>query len=356
LEVFPHVEVFLTRGSLLFLASGQPIDLNRSVPLAVAADKDVFARLGVFGPMDLLADQVLEAEEARNFVKGAPINTDDHNRVATHSARMTRPLGMEGADALFAPVLPLVRRHRDLDQLYLIRRLSANGGVQRAAKLAESIERPRDRLTAQAILALRLGNAAKSQSLVRQVLEAEPTHHEARAVLFDLWRLQMQTGEPPLPAPLDTVPGTPGEEAVIEGVRLEKQEDWESLRALESRLAAIAPEDPHFAVATRLRVAWRCESGDAALAQEAIDLLEPLQSSTMYPTDSLLRARACAAAGNPEGSLAVMAELAAFLTPPQRQIAARAYRQLKAMPVDPRYSAWRDEILTRLRDISLGAE
>lgn len=347
LDVFPHVEVMLKRGELLFLASGEPFDLARTALRAIETDPAHFARLGVLGAEDVLVERVLDVEGARRFSEGAPRNTDDHNRVASRSPQILgAPLGISGGEKLFAEWLPLLADPAGID-VYQVRRLLGTQGRARPLALARAIDDPLDRDAALANVALYAGQVQQGVALLGTVLERDPAHHEARAALLRVFGDRIRRGGP-LPRALGSAAGSPLEQAVVAGWRAGRTASWEALRRLEGALAAADPRDPLYASAVRLRVDWRLESGDPERALEGLALLEPVQAGQAFIVDFLLRARAASAAGEPDLALASLAELAEFLTPQQQAYAVAAREVLAQLPPDPERAGWRAEIDERL--------
>ena len=83
-DVFAHVQVFRpVPAALVFVASDAPLDLIESGPRALAAAPEDFARAGIHRVEDLLASLSLDEEGVRLIAQGRPLNTDDHNLLAT---------------------------------------------------------------------------------------------------------------------------------------------------------------------------------------------------------------------------------------------------------------------------------
>src|SRR5262249_36301746 len=125
--VFPHVQAYRPppSGSVLFLASNAPIDMERSVPRSLAAAPEPFALVGIEVPEDVTSHLLLDEDGVHELARGAPQNLDRFNRLQSRSGR----LGFEESlmtqiDDLVAPVDPLVRGVPDgTDVFYLLRHL-----------------------------------------------------------------------------------------------------------------------------------------------------------------------------------------------------------------------------------------
>jgi hypothetical protein len=102
---------------------------------------------------------------------------------------------------------------------------------------------------------------------------------------------------------------TDADRAVLQGWVFGDDERWGDLATLDPRLAQIDPCDPFFRSAVHLRVAWRIASGDRELGREAIEIIDPLLAGGTSARDLLLRARACALAGETRGTIRTLFEL-----------------------------------------------
>jgi hypothetical protein len=68
---------------MVFVASDQPIDLLESGPRALAAAPESFGIHGIHRVEDFYASWTLDSDGVRKLAEGRPVNTDDHNRLAT---------------------------------------------------------------------------------------------------------------------------------------------------------------------------------------------------------------------------------------------------------------------------------
>ena len=217
-----------------------------------------------------------------------------------------------------------------------------NRALARAARLAEASRDPVERHTAMGLvqMARRQGRAAE-RSLLR-ALAIDPGFEEALSALILLQEDAIASGRShvsPSPRLLEDPAA-----AVIEGWRGRGAGDGRRVRALEPRLAAIAPRHPLFPAATRLRVEWRIASHEATLAAEGVDLLEPLLVPPR-PEDLLLRARSAVVARRPRLALAAISEAMPLGSRPALAEKARAILEaLAGQGVDE----WRQRLLSQL--------
>lgn len=353
LEVFPQVEVYQPPpgGALLFLASRDPLEVEETAAVALAAASREWATVGVLVPEDVLAARVLTTEGARRLAAGAPANTDGHNLLQTRAPRLRRPLRRDGAERLFVLVDPSPWPKGRPDHSYLVRRLLTTGAAVRARGAAAGLADPVEREAARGLLLLASRHPREGEEALRALVEGHPGAAGALHQLVLLYRVAFQRGRVPSLPPVAY--GSEPTAALIESWRRLAAADWSGLGALEPRLAAVSPYDPLFNEATRLRVRWRLHSGEPGLAAEGLDLLAPLLGPRAELWDLVLRAEAAVPAGDPEAALASLTEITRMLQrQPGRQALDREARRLfGALPPaardDPRYAAVRQRLQAR---------
>ena len=213
--------------------------------------------------------------------------------------------------------------------------------VWRAAQVARSLQDPVDRKVANGLVALRTGKRVAAREKLTEALRMAPRHPAARAGRLRLEELRIAEGLDPealVSSPLDAA-----ERAVVEGWRAASpeahgQEQGTSLRSLEASLATVPTEHPLARDAARLRAEWRIASGDPALAREAIEIAELGVAGRGNAREMLLRARACAAAGEQAATLDTLMLLSASIRqqgPYEKAHAQQGLRVLRSLPPDP---------------------
>jgi spermidine synthase len=262
LDVFPHVRLYQAdSNSALFVASPEPLELERQVAATVPRDVNGFARLGIRVPEDLAATFVLDEAGVRALAAGAPLATDDHNLLATHSPRiLARPIGK--IDRLVSPHDPLRANREGLDVPYLVQRLGERDQVARAQQLVESLDDPLERVLAEMELAFARKEPRKALALAERALALEPSSVRAQRRAEMLTRALSRGA-----APAGTGP-------VAEGRRLRDARDWDALARLDAALAALDVRDPRHTEAEQLRVDWRLGTGSAEAARDALALVD----------------------------------------------------------------------------------
>ncbi len=315
LDAFPEVRVYrpFFRGTALFLASAVPLAVEANAARALAAAPVELARAGIQTAEDADAALALDTAGARALAAGAPLTTDDRNLLEARTIRVTQPLGYRGADELFAPFDPLPAMLATLDRLYLVRRLLADWDFPRAERVARALSDPVERSTAGGIVALAMERPAEGRASLRAALANDPQAYEARIALLRADRRRLVAGDADL-VELATPLVDPAR-AIVEGWAREARRDWESLRALEPRLALAGPSDAVYGDALRLRAAWRIASREREHGVAAMALLDLALPMSVEPGDYVQRARAALVVGDVGAALEGLTQALDSTTP-----------------------------------------
>ncbi|MCS5635139.1 MAG: fused MFS/spermidine synthase [Myxococcota bacterium] len=339
--VFEHVTVLRSGGgAILFVSSNEKIDFLETAERAIASAPEDFAAIGVHNVTDVVAAVRLEGEASRSYAAGHPIITDDHNHLASAGGR----IGSLGSP-VFQQTAAELQLHDPLPRLsaganpgLLMRILVARGARDRANAIRASLTGERQALAAGWLL-VSLGRPLRAASIFEGVLDQNPSSESGRLGLALARASTDRAGDL-----------SSAEAAVISGLNLAATRDWEQVRALDSLLAEVEPGTLAFPEAARLRARWRLDSGDPALAWEALTVLDVLITRDRDAADLLLRARAAAAAGRTEYAWASLSRLLRRLPSDSRR------RQLAGGGLEFAASLERDEhaprILRRLRAYS----
>jgi hypothetical protein len=305
---------------------------------------------GILRPEDALAALALDEAGARAFAAGAPLNTDRRNYLQIRSPR----LGDARGRRTLLPLEEIVLR-RGLapapppgsDLAALVRALGARGFGERAEALAGAIPEPAERYAALGLVAERKGERSRALGEYRRALAARPASAEARAGLVRL--LATGSGEEADAAALDA-----SEAAVLGGLQDAAAGRLAELESREATLAALPRAHPLAVEATRLRARWRIATGDPARAREAVALLDGLSSTERRRADLYDRARAGAAAADPDVLLASLEALLALRPPLTRAHAEDALGLLRAAATPPELTPRREQAEQRLAALARG--
>jgi len=302
-EVFPYVHVYRpVPAAMVFMASDQPIDLLESAPRALAATPESFAPYGIHRVEDFYASWTLDPDGVRKLAEGRPVNTDDHNRLATtRLPSADRHMNRDTFDASLGVVDALTpERLASVDAVAVLRRMNWNGEPKRARKLARTLP-PAERMATEAWLMLDEGPLVRAQAMFRRALIEDPNSTAARAGLIASF-----VGEE-----LDPITLSPVEAALVKANAALRAQEWTTIAEVDAVLATIQPGDLLFSSAARARAAWRIESRDPAQGLAAIPIIDSLLSRERTPDHYFLRAKAGQIAGDPAIAWAALAQVTA---------------------------------------------
>jgi len=322
LDVFGEVRIYRPDpNTLVFLASDASIDpetplagngypLNRS-PLH-------YARFGLNCAEDLVAALVADAAGARQLAAGAPLITDERNRMATSSVlELGRGMNADQTGRVLAPVDPLQRPNSlvqrellpRLSTSYIARRLSTYVGIDpsmrdRIARLGTLLgDTPRGAYVRALATILSAGNDAGLRAF-RESLARYPDDAELRfeVVRPHLGALARDTASADLVAIARDLRGE--SRLVLDGIRHAAREEWDRLAALDPQLAVIGWTQPWAVDALHVRVDWKTRVASPEVRRsygdEALSLVD--RALVVQPTNALygLRTRAAISAARPD--------------------------------------------------------
>jgi len=271
-DTFAHVEVLRPiRFGMVFVASDGPLDLAASAPAALAPPG--FPEEGLYRGEDALAALSVDAAATRVLARGAPLITDDRNRLASRRGAAdpdweTRVFADH--DALLTP--------RGADPAALGRRLASISVPERVERIAAALGEP-DGAVLRGWDALGRRRPRRAQRFFDRAAEVAPDHPGIRMA-----RLLTRPAQVP-------VEGLSERELALRTAILAR-DDLAVLEAQDAGLAEWEPGSPVFPEATRLRVRWRVEAEDPERAAEALALLDRSIPADAVGADLLARARA----------------------------------------------------------------
>jgi spermidine synthase len=325
-DVFPYVQVYRpVSGALVFMTSDRPLDLLESAPRALAAAPADFGRFGLHSPLDFVASWALDTDGVRALAKDRPLNTDDHNRLATTrlDPKETVANRLEFNKALIVHDPVDASGMDGVTGAHVARRMRWNGEPGRAEKLAVSLSGT-DRLAARGWLAFDQSRLRIALNLFIRAFEQDGENAAARAGLIEM-RSDRIT--------LENAHGE-AERVVLRANERMVASDWAGLRELDAGLALIRPDSPLFASAARARATWRIGLGGPETGWASIAIIDELLSRERTPLHYLLRATAGAKMGDPELAWAALLQVA-LSNPLPRHIAQRGLALARGLDATP---------------------
>lgn len=306
LDSFDSVRLYYPgAGVMFFLASDASLDLEQALVRTgqpLTNYRLHFSNLGLNHVSDFAAALILDEAGLREFAAGAPLSTDDRNRMATDSRSLSDGLEPDELLALVAPLDPLLnpesKLRRDLaGQVnfgYIARRLLADGEIERVAMLAFTIDDDATRALVTGFVRGAVGQVDEVREAFMAALRADPGNQDARFALIEPELPDLAAGRASADV-LDLAAGLSGPAAAVaRGWRLAARQDYDGLVSLESQLAATEVTDLWFPEATQLRADWRTRlAGDPRYANDALRMLD--RALFIRPSTNLFMLRAAAA-------------------------------------------------------------
>jgi len=292
LDVFPHVRAYQFDANVLFfLASESEIDPETQVlatgePFGSHAEE--FKRKGIGSVNDLVAALAWDETGLKKLAVGAPLITDDDNRIATRSVeafagnalpylRLQELIGQYGS--LFDSRSDLHQEIKHaVDLVYIFDRLELIQAHLLSRKLLETLSasgNPDSLLLEAKILQMQRQGARADQSLLA-ALTLEPGNPVASYLLLKNRADSILDGTLPerIRPYADNLSNVAM--AVIESMQLAQRRNLGRARSKDALLAQALPHDQWYLNAAKLRADWRItaantgESSDHAIAALAI--------------------------------------------------------------------------------------
>ncbi len=274
LDVYPYVRVYQWQPQILFfLGSDEPIEPELELARTGRPLRDDplhYLQKGVGSVEDLLIALAMDQKNLEAFASGAPVLTDDFNRMATESAvamereetLMFRPL----AD-LLATYDPLLQAdsfiHNDfpaeIEFSYISERLERNGFKRHAVDLANTLQ---ELESSESLLLIgmgleRQGERLESQRILISALLSQPFDGQMQYAVLKPWLGALTRNEAPEYAMEIAGRASGSQAAVLEGMKAAREQDWQALVGLDNTLAEVTPTDLWYLEAVKLRADWR---------------------------------------------------------------------------------------------------
>ena len=313
-DQFSHVELYQPeREVLLFLGSDAPIetwDGARNAARALQQHPRHYNRLGMRGIEDALVMLTLDNDGVRQFAAAAPLNTDEHNRLAFFSRNAGDGLSADDMQEIFGAMDPLTNpesgfhRHYadDLNLVYIAERLLMGNFIQRAYQVAQAVAAEDRKAVIEAMGLDNGGDVDGARARYKQALVLNPANNAAKYGLLMLHLGDIARGQVPreIIALANSLRGP--ERRVFEAWTYGLRGQFGRIRELDYILARVPPTSPVFPLAVKLRVDWRVaqarEDEDTQTARDALEMLDDLLASYWSPDLYILRAGCAYLAGD----------------------------------------------------------
>jgi hypothetical protein len=273
LDVYPYARIYQWQPQILFfLGSDEPFDVEQAMAETgrpLQDDPEHYFQKGIGSVEDLLIALSMDQENIERFAAGAPILTDNFNRMATESAaamERNETLSFRESADLFLPYSPLLQADSwvhddfpiDLEFSYISDRLERMGFKQHSVDLADRLQELAnpDGLLLIGMGLHRQGENLESQRVLLSALLADPEDNQTRYAVLKPWLSALANGAAPEYAVDIAQDATGSVAAVLEGWKAASEQDWNVLVELDPILATARPTDLCFLGATKLRADW----------------------------------------------------------------------------------------------------
>jgi spermidine synthase len=311
---FAHVQLYQPeRQVLLFLASDEPLDLWRGAggaARALQAYPRHYQRMGMRTVEDIIAMMTLDDAGLRKFSAGAPLNTDNHNRLAFFSRAQADGLTADDMLDLFERHDPLTDSqsdfHRfmadDADVAHLAEQLLQGNFIQRSFRFGRALSSPALRAVVDGLGFDHSGDIARARTAFSTALQTDPALRPAQLGMLRTYLGDFARAD--VPAPVGALANrlSGPDRRVLEGWVFGAAGAFDRLQGLDTELAAVAPTSLFYPISVKLRVDWRVvearRSNDPSLAADALEVLDDLLASYWNLDLYILRSGCAFLAGN----------------------------------------------------------
>lgn len=314
-EVFGELRIYRPDpATMVFVAGANNLApeqrlLSTGVPLSLSPAH--YSRYGISSVEDLIAALAVDEQGAAQLTAGAPLITDDRNRIATSTVfNAGEGLTSDQTGRLLAAYDPLQRTdswiYRDLrDRLawpYIVRRNSSfmvldSSLMDRSRRIVSLLGGGADARMAALYLRIAQGDTEGARRMAAENASLSPT--DARAQYLRLQAEVTAVNAAELSAELTTaIAALPaGARATLLGRHALARRDYSALAAMDSDLATAVSTDPWRIDATMLRADWRTHVANSekikGFSDEAIEMLD--RDTMLMPSPAALSLRLAAA-------------------------------------------------------------
>ena len=313
-EQFIHVELYQPeREVLFFLGSDNPLDIWDGAGNAARALQQHprhYNRLGMRGIEDALVMLTLDNDGVQQFAAGAPVNTDEHNRLAFFSRNAGDGLTADDVQEIFDSIDPLTNPesefHRqlagDMDLAYIAERLLMGDFIQRAYDMAQAVAAKDRKAVIEAMGLDNNGDMEGARERYKYALTLNPDNNAAKYGLLMLHLGDIARGQVPREIIVLANSLRGPERRVFEAWTYGLRGQFGRIGELDYILARVPPTSPVFPIAVKLRVDWRVAQaradGDTETARDALEMLDDLLATYWSPDLYILRSGCAYYAGD----------------------------------------------------------
>jgi spermidine synthase len=312
LSVFTDLRVYRPDPeTIVFLASDGRLDPESQLAATGLPLRDAplhYARFGINNAEDVVAALALDLEGARRLASGAPLITDDDNRIATSSVyEKGRGMSRESSGRVLAAYDPLQRpdsfvygalRER-LSMPYLVRRSGTfvqidPSAVDRVRNIAQILGDSADGEYARAYFYRVRGQRQRSLEMLRLAIDQYPEDLALRQEYLRPYIPSLARGEA-TPEVAEVAAALGGSSALLLDTAMQgARGDLRAVAIADSGLAEIPWRDAWYPEALEIRVDWRTQVNSPEhmrrFGDEAIPMVDRMV--IMNPTLMLLKIRA----------------------------------------------------------------
>ena len=313
-DQFSYVELYQPeREVLFFLGSDSPMDIwngARNAARALQQHQRHYNRLGMRGVEDAVVMLTLDNDGVRQFAAGAPLNTDEHNRLAFFSRNAGDGLTADDMQEIFDGLDPLTNPqsefHRqfadDLNLVYVAERLLMGDFIRRAYDMAQAVAAEDRKAVIEAMGLDNSGDTERARERYKQALALNSGNNAAKYGLLMLHLGDIARGEVPREI-IDLANSLRGpERRVFEAWTYGLRGQFERIEELDYILARVPPTSSVFPLAVKLRVDWRVvrarQDEEARTARDALEMLDDLLATYWSPDLYILRSGCAYLAGD----------------------------------------------------------
>ena len=282
-EVFPHVRLYRpTKGSLLWVASDQPMHPEMQSPLEFASeDADYFYSLGLSSPTDLMAHLAADAEGVKKLASSSDPIRDERNLLAMRAPRLIHSPALDETSELLAQVHPMKSGLAGLESLCPSIELPTYIRLCRdvhKGKLVEDFGIPLLPHQSQRELAKAELERSRSGQEVWVTLLGELRMTDHSVTAFHLLHADLAGKlEPSLDnSERERLEGTlsPKYQSLIKSMRAGRREDVQLAEQCDDILASFTPSEPGFGQALMMRLVWRVKKGAPSRSMRSREVIE----------------------------------------------------------------------------------